>query len=150
MNKIQFITICYYRLQSDNLYEIRPRSWMMLMGWACAPPWWPPKSNGQICCLLEIAQHLSCQAGPVQQTNLPLVLHKAAAEVSQKTCRRGELLWGMGARANPVMDRQAVEALNLPLSLSLALSLITRTRQSLGDGFHFLIGFRSSPRGCRF
>ena len=40
---------------------------------------------------------------------LPVVLHKAVAEVSRiGHYRKGELLWCMGGRANPLMDRKVV------------------------------------------
>ena len=56
---------------------------------------------------------------------IPVVLHKAAAEVSKirNLHRRGELLRRMDGRANPLMDRKVVEAEALSLSLSLCLCL---------------------------
>ena len=54
---------------------------------------------------------------------LPVVPHKAVAEISKiGNYRRGELLWWMDGRANPLMDREVAEALSLSLSLSLFLS----------------------------
>ena len=42
-------------------------------------------------------------------TYIPVVPHKAVAEVSKiARYRRGELLWCMNGRANPVMDRKVV------------------------------------------
>ena len=82
------------------------------------------------------------------RTRRPRKCHKE--EVSKK----GELFWDMDGSANPLMDRPAVEALNLPHSLSLSLylllSLKTQTRQSLGDGLYSLIGFCSNPQRRRF
>ena len=51
------------------------------------------------------------------RTRRPRKCHKE--EVSKK----GELFWDMDGSANPLMDRPAVEALNLPHSLSLSLSI---------------------------
>ena len=50
------------------------------------------------------------------------VPHQAVAEVSMiGNYRRGELLWCMDGRANPLMDRKLIEALSLSLSVSLSL-----------------------------
>ena len=41
--------------------------------------------------------------------NIPVVPHKAVAEVSEKeTYRRGWLLWITDGRANPLIDRKVV------------------------------------------
>ena len=49
---------------------------------------------------------------------IPVVPHKAVAEVSKVgNYRKEQLLWCMDGRANPLMARKVVEALNLSLSL---------------------------------
>ena len=57
---------------------------------------------------------------------ISVVPHKAAAEVSKLGIYgRGELLWCMDGRANPLMDRKVAEALSLSLSIYLANYLST-------------------------
>ena len=47
----------------------------------------------------------------MNRNKVPLVPHKALEEVSKiDKCRRGELLWCMDGRANPLMDRKVVFA----------------------------------------
>ena len=68
----------------------------------------------------------------VRYVCLPVVPRKAVAEVSKiGNYRRGELLWCMDGRANPLMDRKVVEALNLSLSPPLPLSLTLSVTFSL-------------------
>ena len=55
---------------------------------------------------------------------LPVVPHKAAAEVSKiGNYRRGALLWNMDGRANPLVDQKMGDAPSLSLFLCLSLCL---------------------------
>ena len=59
----------------------------------------PTTQPHPILCTILITQHIW----------LPVVPHKAVAEVSKiGRYRRGELLWCMDGRANPLMDRKVV------------------------------------------
>ena len=72
----------------------------------------PPSRNDKIVCVLKLS-HGWVQGGGHTYTHintyqfLPVVQHKAAAEVSKiGNYRRGALLWCMDGRANPLMDRK--------------------------------------------
>ena len=54
---------------------------------------------------------------------IPVVPRKEVERVSKiGNYRRGELLWCMDCRADPLMDRKVVEALSVPLSIQLSVS----------------------------
>ena len=61
-----------------------------------------------------------------QRENLPVVPHKAVAEVSRiGHYRGGELLWCMDGRANPLMDRTVVGVVRFGVAAMVAVAVVT-------------------------
>ena len=85
-----------------------------------APRWPRQLFHGKIC---DMGKPGCFNLWTYFYVKIPVVPHKAVAEVSKiGNYRRKQLLWCMDGRANPLMDRKVVEALNLSLSTTLSVT----------------------------